>query len=98
MRLPCLFNYVRMDPTAVVTNEKAQEAAQVLNFYFDICRMGVTQGVDDRFSTDQKELLQHCRLQHLRFFLNEDPKLSTPLGWEFVQKVRKRLLQARGKG
>jgi len=84
-----------MDPTAVVTNEQAQEAAQVLNFYFDICSRGVTQGVDDRFSTDQKELLPDCRFQHLRFSVNEDPKLSAPLGREFAQKVRKRLLQAR---
>jgi hypothetical protein len=43
-----------INSAAIVKNEHAQEVVLVLNFNLDLCRLGVTQRVDDRFSSDQK--------------------------------------------
>src|SRR6185295_17532058 len=45
-----------IDSAAVVTNQHAQEVAQVLNFNLDLCRFGMTQRVHDGFAADHKEL------------------------------------------
>ena len=54
VRIALSLNGFGIDSAAIVTNDHAQEVAQVLNFNLDLCRLGMTQRVDDRFPSDQK--------------------------------------------
>jgi len=83
-RIAPSLNGFGIDSAAIVTNEHAQEVVLVLNFNLDLCRLGVTQRVDDRFSADQKELLLDCRVQCPRLSLDEDAKPQTPPSRDFA--------------
>jgi hypothetical protein len=42
VRITLFLNGFEIDSAAVVTNQHAQEGAQVLNFNLDLCRLGMT--------------------------------------------------------
>src|SRR5882757_1412835 len=84
VRIALSLNGSGINSAAIVTNEHAQEVVLVLNFNLDLCRLGVTQRVDDRFSADQKELLLDCRVQCPRLSLDEDAKPQTPPSRDFA--------------
>ena len=84
VRITPFLNGLGIDAAAIVTNEHAQEVAQVLNLNFDLCRLGVPQRVDDRFPADQKELLLDCRVQCPRLSLDEDSKPRAPPSCDFA--------------
>ena len=42
VRITPFLNSLGIDSAAIVTNEHAQEVAQVLNFNLDLCRLGMT--------------------------------------------------------
>jgi hypothetical protein len=97
VRIALFLNGFRLDSAAVVTNEHAQEVAQVLDFNFYGCRFRMTQRVNDCFPEYQKELLLDWRVQLLRLSLNEDSKPYTLVGCDFRQKIRKGLLETGGR-
>src|SRR5262249_31671323 len=92
VRIPCLLDGFSLNAAAVVTNQHAQEVAQVLNLDFDVYRFGMTQRVHDRFPANKKELLLNCRVQLARRSLNENPNFCALPGCDFANELREGLL------
>src|SRR4029077_4260740 len=52
VRIPLPAKHLRLDAAAIVTHNHAQLATLIFNFYFDACRFGMAQRVDQRFPND----------------------------------------------